>query len=116
MTIDIFLGFLSEYLREIEEAVQQRVGIEKSNSGLNRNSSSPYGYISFYPHEIDLIVSVEQEGEYFDISFELMNQEGQDSEAVWQREGSLSVVSSEMRDDFNGVISIICDRLSKIRR
>ncbi|NVM92470.1 hypothetical protein [Variovorax sp. SG517] len=116
MTIDIFFDFLSKYLKEIDGVVRQKIEIEKSNSGLNRNSSSPYGFISFYPYEIDLIVSAEQRGECFEISVELMNQEGGDSESVWQFEGTLSVVLAEMEADFNFVIPMICNRLNKTRR
>jgi hypothetical protein len=114
MTIDIFFEFLLNYLKRVEEVVRQKVEIEKSNSGFNRNSSSPYAYVSFYPHEIDLVVSLESKGEYFEISFELMNQEGQDPELISQFEGALSGIFFEMEDGFNEVVLKISDRLDGI--
>jgi len=114
MTIDDFFEFLSKYMNGVEGAVRQKIEIEKSNSGFNRNSPSPYAYMSFYPQEIDLIFSLERKDGCFQILIELMNQEGQDPELALHLEGGLSEISFEMNNGFGELISKICDRLNRI--
>ncbi|WP_155736593.1 hypothetical protein [Variovorax paradoxus] len=76
--------FLKEYLKEIEAHFLDKGDVTRANSGVNDNGRVFYGYASFYPQELDLIIQLSKhEKENYLVAAEIMNQEGQEEEEIF---------------------------------
>lgn len=106
--------FLKEYLKEIEAHFLNAGDVTKANSGVNDNGRVFYGYASFYPQEFDLIIQLSNHGEEnYLVVAEIMNQEGQEDEEIFNfisNEFSLKKELNARRDE---LISRILLRLKQ---
>lgn len=110
-----FKKALKEHLNKIAQRLLADAVVEKANFGLNDHSSGFYGYISFYPQEIDLIISIEEAQDPFRISIELMTQEGRDPEELWHFSGNLADGTETMKAGLDDLLRLTTARLHRER-
>lgn len=68
-----------------------------SNSGVNDNGRVFYGYASFYPQELDLIIQLSKnKGEDYLVVAEIMNKEGREDEEIFSFSGDESFLKNEL--------------------
>jgi hypothetical protein len=106
--------FLEKYLKEIETHFLNAGDVTRANSGVNDNGRVFYGYASFYPQELDLIVQLSKHGEEnYLVAAEIMNQEGQEDEEIFNFVGDAFSVEKELNARRDELISRIFLRLKQ---
>ncbi|WP_157608950.1 hypothetical protein [Variovorax sp. Root411] len=89
--------FLEKYLKEIEGYFLEAGDVTGSNSGVNDNGRVFYGYASFYPQELDLIIQLSKnKGEDYLVVAEIMNKEGREDEEIFSFSGDESFLKNEL--------------------
>ena len=106
--------FLEKYLKEIETHLLNAGDVTRANSGVNDNGKVLYGYASFYPQELDLIIqSSKNEKESYLVAAEIMNQEGKEDEEIFNFSGDAFILKKKLNAHRDELISRILLRLKQ---
>lgn len=106
--------FLVEYLKGIEARFLNSGEVTRANSGVNDNGKLFYGYASFYPQGLDLIIQLSKHGEEnYLVAAEIMNQEGQEDQEIFSFVGNASSMERELNARRDELISRILLRLKQ---
>ncbi|WP_196486123.1 hypothetical protein [Burkholderia stagnalis] len=111
MAIDI-QSYLSDYVARIKCAIENRVEIESSNSGLYQSSLGGTAYVSFYPKAIDLTLDLIGVGDKYTITADLTDQEGKVvSGDIFKFDGNPEYLCMELDAFFPDLVKLVSDRL-----